>query len=157
MAGKKYTGPERRVVENTRRVRDVKHMPVAGSSHAVRLLQRQRLSGETSAQTRYYTAGHIDVINSVSGPGGVGGQDRGIVEVKEATPHNEKRIGGAGRRSGDLARALKTGEPAYFDLAKTPKSVFSGKLAKLAKKAAKRIPAIGVAAGIYDLVNRSKQ
>lgn len=91
------------------------------------------------------------------------GQDRRIGEDGPSSPANERRKNitdrrsgverrhGAGRRSGDLSRALDTGESVIFDMSKVKSA------GKLAKKAAKKLPAIGVAVGVYDLVNRSKQ
>jgi hypothetical protein len=134
MADKKYKGQERR-------------NPFRPSRRSVPNTWDQSIQRSSERQITHQ-AGELDIGD------GVGGQDRGIVELKEYSSRGEQRIGGAGRRKGDFQRALKSGEEVILDIGRTPKAAFMG---KLAKKAAKHIPAIGVAAGIYDLVNRNKQ
>lgn len=85
-------------------------------------------------------------------------EESGIITIKQYDANPDRRFQGAGRRKGDFTRAMRRREAVVFNISKTPKSVFkTGTAGKLAKKAAKRLPAIGVAVGIYDLVNRSKQ
>lgn len=72
----------------------------------------------------------------------------GIVEIKEHAPRPERRIGGAGRRSGDLARALQTGEAVTFQVGK-------GYLAKKALSKAGKAGKLALGAiTLYDMVNK---
>lgn len=130
----KYKGPERRTInkEPTRRTNTI-------NKYERRLV-------------RDYDPGR-SVSNMVIGPLGAPSHSAEIIDIKEHAPGTERRMHGAGRRKGDLARALKTGEPAIYQVGKGAwKST-----GKLAKKAAKKLPVIGTAIGIYDLVNRNKQ
>jgi hypothetical protein len=145
---KKYTGPERRGQEQTRREVRKLSFPfgesiITGDRRWVRDYEQGRGARPTlpNSPTRNADEGH---------------SRHDIVEFKEHRPSIERRYLGAGRRSGDLARALETGESAIFQIGKgAMKSV--GKLGKLARKAGKHIPVIGTAIGLYDLVNRNKQ
>jgi hypothetical protein len=91
MAGKKYTGPERRTGDITRREPVPKRYPLTAFPVTI---------SETTANRRLDEPAH------------------GIVEIKEHKAPMESRMHGAGRRSGDLARALKTGEESVYQFGK---------------------------------------
>lgn len=143
----KYKGPERRTGKPSRRsalerryIRDL----VAG---------RGQTGGMIPTGTEVSTHNvNMSLAPEASSPTmphrGPGRQS--IVQIKDMDAHTTRRQG-PGRRKGDLSRALKTGESVQYDLSKMKSA------GKLAKKAAKHIPAIGAAVGIYDLVNRAKK
>jgi hypothetical protein len=137
MADKKYTGPERRskYLRPTRRRidRDVNLGRRLGNIGLGYDALRTPGPGLRTEVNRV-NIGEVDFQrNADSGVRGPGQFQRGIVELKETVVPNERRVQGAGRRKGDLKRALKTGEPVVFDLDKTVKSAFTG-VGKLAKK-----------------------
>jgi hypothetical protein len=71
-------------------------------------------------------AGHIN-LGDPNSPNGE--QVRGIVESKLKTIRPDRRMHGAGRRKGDLNRALKTGEEVIYQFGKGAWAN-AGKLAK---------------------------
>jgi len=146
----KYKGPERRK----------KDQGELGRRWAqVERRREDRVVGKTTTETRGMILGSREYTDrrmlskdlSIESAADMPSQD--ILSVHEHKPRPERRTGGAGRRKSDLASAIKWDKPVIFQMGKgVMKSA-----GKLAKKAAKHIPAIGVAAGIYDLVNRAKK
>jgi hypothetical protein len=141
MADKKYTGPERRskYLRPTRRRidRDVnlgRRLGNMGLGHDPLLHGR---GPGLRTEVNRVNIGEVDFQRNADSGSGVGQFQRGIVELKETVVPNERRVQGAGRRKGDLKRALKTGEPVVFDMAKTAKSAFQG-IGKLAEKVIKK-------------------
>jgi len=100
-------------------------------------------------------------ITDVSRPGaehvGATPTDDSLVQIKTHEPRPERRIGGAGRRAGDLARALETGESVIFQMGKGSWAKSAGKLAKVAAKTvAKKLPVIGAILTAADYASDAK-
>jgi hypothetical protein len=91
------------------------------------------MSGEITATTRSEVLDEARAGRGIRNTQSVARGVHGIVEIKEEYSKPERRIGGAGRRKGDLLRALDSGEGVIFDVSKTPMRAFKG-LGKLAKK-----------------------
>lgn len=99
MADRKYTGLERRSLYYSTRRSPGSKIPVKHLSMPV---------GEDIFQSSHSHPNAPDIAG------------RGIVEIKEHVPLPERRMGGA-RRSGDLERALKTGEDIVYNIGKLAK------------------------------------
>ena len=115
---------------------------------------------------RLLEQGDPPMINFGESPHTVGGdapQDRRQMDFepqveKRKISDRRSRVDrryGAGCRSGDLSRALKTGEPVIFDFAKMKPA--AKKLAKKAGKAGKLGLAISAGSALYDMVSRNKE
>jgi hypothetical protein len=116
MAGK-YKGPERRSKGPTRRVGN---FPVGDTIHTYERRLEDRMSGRPRVPV---------IADEVVQGRGFEGSHYGIVETKTKNVRPERRMGGAGRRKGDMSRALKTGEPVIFQVGKGAWAN-AGKLAK---------------------------
>ena len=152
-----YKGPERRGKSpSRRRVLDLKY------ADTTRPFGLSRLERESVYAGRSRLMNSERIANSTANPyvtrqTGLG--PHGIVEIKESVIARDRRVEGAGRRKGDLSRALDTGENVTLDVNKSPKSAFKG-LGKVAKKAAKHGGKLGLAisaaSSVYDMVNKNK-
>jgi hypothetical protein len=101
-----YKGPERRSSKPTRRRGADPTAPSLSAQSSDRRYARDYSAGRSTNAP----AGNMLANRRTEGVG--------IVEVKNATSGTDRRISGAGRRSGDLARALDTGESAIYQFGK---------------------------------------
>jgi hypothetical protein len=141
----KYKGPERRVrLPLTRR--KVRKLDLPFGNYDItgdRRISRDYQAGRSGSFGMGY-------VTPESADGFAPNLGHDIVEFKDQKI-TERRMSGAGRRKGDLARALETGESAIFQVGKGSWKQSAKKLAKKAGKAGK----LGLGAiALYDMVNR---
>jgi hypothetical protein len=123
VADKEYKGPERRKGGETRRV-GVKSKSYLGDTVTETSYYDRRMDDQLAGRPRTQAMGN-DVLQGRLEEG----TRYGIVETNTHVVRPERRMHGAGRRKGDFARALTTGESVIFQLGKGAWAN-AGKLAK---------------------------
>lgn len=138
-----YQGPERR--KGARRWTE-KITSGASLDYAKGKARIIRNENELPGMRGMGSRGHLGTMLPEAHSGG----GMGIATLDHAGEKVPRRLG-AGRRKGDLARAISRGEEVTFDLSKM------GRVGKLARKAGKLGMILSAGAAVYDMVNKQKQ